>query len=269
MTEQAIDFREESEALYQLLKAVDDNGFQRKTQFKGWTINNILGHLHMWNWAADLTLRDSAAFEKFLGELMTALGAGSPLPEFEEQWRKGLSGRELLSAWYEMSLQMAEHYEAADPKKRVKWFGPDMGVRSKVTARLMETWAHGQELFDLLGVVRKDEDRIKNIAQLGISTFGWTFINRKMDVPESKPYVRLTAPSGVVWEWNDPVEDNKVEGSATEFCQVVTQTRHIDDTSLTVVGEVAKLWMSIAQCFAGPPNDPPAPGTRFTAETVK
>ena len=77
------------------------------------------------------------------------------------------------------------------------------------------------------------------------------------------PYVKLTAPSGEVWEWNDPSTTNFVEGSATEFCQVVTQTRNIADTRLRVVGETAKRWMAIAQCFAGPPEEPPAPGSRY------
>ena len=54
-----------------------------------------------------------------------------------------------------------------------------------------------------------------------------------------------------------------VEGQATEFCQVVAQTRALKDTSLRVEGDVAREWMSIAQCFAGPPENPPAPGSRF------
>jgi hypothetical protein len=43
----------------------------------------------------------------------------------------------------------------------------------------------------------------------------------------------------------------------------VTQTRNVADTGLSVTGPVAEDWMTIVQCFAGPPEDPPAPGTRF------
>jgi len=137
-----------------------------------------------------------------------------------------------------------------------------MSVRSSITARLMETWAHGQEIYDLLGVERIDGDRIKNIAVLGVNTFGWTFINRGLEVPSPVPQVRLTSPSGQNWVWNEATADELVEGSATEFCQVVTQVRNVADTRLRVTGEVASRWMSIAQCFAGPPEDPPAPGAR-------
>jgi uncharacterized protein (TIGR03084 family) len=138
-----------------------------------------------------------------------------------------------------------------------------MSVRSSITARLMETWAHGQEVYDVLGVVRVNKDRIKNVAVLGMNTFGWTFANRGLEVPADAPYVKLTAPSGEVWEWNSPSTTNFVEGSAAEFCQVVTQTRNIADTRLRVVGETAERWMSIAQCFAGPPEEPPGQGSRY------
>ncbi len=265
MIQQAIDFREESDALYQLLEPIAADDYQRKTQFKDWTINDVLGHLHMWNWAADISLNDSDAFEKFLASLIEALTTGTSLQDFEGNWRKGLNNKELLQEWRSFYIKTSKLFEEADPKLRVKWFGPDMSVRSSITARLMETWAHGQEVYDMLGVVRKNRDRIKNIAVLGVNTFGWTYTNRSMDTPKDKPYVKLTAPSGEIWEWNDPSTDNLVEGAAEDFCQVVTHVRNIGDTSLNVVGETATQWMSIAQCFAGPAVDPPKPGTRFTA----
>jgi uncharacterized protein (TIGR03084 family) len=128
----------------------------------------------------------------------------------------------------------------------------------------METWAHGQEVYDALGVVRKDEDRIKNIVVLGVNTFGWTYACRQATPPGPLPRLQLTAPSGEVWEFGEQSDKERITGSATEFCQVVTQVRNIADTSLSVEGPVASDWMSKAQCFAGAPAEPPAPGTRFT-----
>ena len=127
----------------------------------------------------------------------------------------------------------------------------------------METWAHGQEVFDHLGVERVDADRIKNIAHLGVSTFGWTYQVRRMELPPAVPHVRLTAPSGAIWTWGEEGAANAVTGSATEFCQVVTQVRSVSDTKLVVRGPVATQWMAMAQCFAGAAEPPPAPGTRF------
>ena len=130
------------------------------------------------------------------------------------------------------------------------------------TARQMETWAHGQAVYDLMGVTRAPTDRLRDIAEIGVRTYGWTFANRQRAVPGPAPHVRLTAPSGAVWTWNDPVPDNGVEGDALDFCQVVTQTRNVADTGLVVRGEVAREWMRLAQCFAGGPEDPPPPGMR-------
>lgn len=130
------------------------------------------------------------------------------------------------------------------------------------SARQMETWAHGQEIYDLVRVERNHTDRIKNIAHRGVRTYRWTFENRGEPIPGSEPYVRLTSPSGAIWEWNAPSEDNRVEGKAVEFCQVVTQVRNVADTGLVVAGKPATRWMAIAQCVAGPPENPPAPGER-------
>jgi uncharacterized protein (TIGR03084 family) len=143
-----------------------------------------------------------------------------------------------------------------------------MGVRMFTTARQMETWAHGQAIYDLMGTARQPTDRLRNIAEIGVRTYGWTFANRAIPLPGPPPYVRLTGPSGAIWEWNDPSSGNRIEGSALDFCQVVTQVRNIADTALVVTGEPARRWMSLAQCFAGSPEDPPRPGARFTARPI-
>ena len=263
MLQQAIDFREESEALFVLLDMVDEQDWERKTQFKGWTLNDVVAHLHFGNYAADLSLQDSAAFIALMRSFTAASKQGIRHLAFTSAWLAGTKHRDLLQRWREFSWEMADRFVVADPTKRVHWFGPDMSVRSSITARLMETWAHGQAVYDILGKARSEADRIKNIAVLGINTFGWSFTNRGLAVPVDRPYVRLTAPSGVMWEWGQPDQENRIEGSAVEFCQVVTQVRNIADTALRVVGKTATSWISIAQCFAGPPEDPPMPGSRF------
>lgn len=262
---QAHDFLCECVALADVLRDQADTVFDRTTLFKSWTINDVIGHLHMFNVAARLTLEDDDKFARFFAPVAERLSKGQSMLDAQYQWLDGLSGRALFHAWEEECATTTELYSKTDPKRRVKWAGPDMGARSAITARQMETWAHGQEIFDCLGLVRKNTDRIRNIAHLGVSTFGWTFVNRKQAVPEPAPHIVLTAPSGALWEWNTPQEDNRVSGSAVEFCQVVTQTRNVADTSLEATGEIAQRWLAIAQCFAGEPNDPPASGTRHVA----
>ncbi len=269
MLQQALDFEEESKALHNLLQDLDEADFEQETLFKSWTINDVIGHLHMFNVAAELSLKDEPAFLKFSEGLMEALNEPGGMLGFTNAWLDGLKGRALFAAWIENSVSMARAFEPIDPKRRLKWIGPDMSALSYVTARLMETWAHGQAIYDLCGVERENHDRIRNIAVMGVNTFGWTFRNRELPVPEPAPYVRLIAPSGAIWEWNDPAAGSRVEGEAVAFCQVVTQVRNVADTELVATGDTAEQWMALAQCFAGPPNDPPAPGTRYRQESFR
>ena len=266
MIKEASDFRKECDVLTQALEGVADETFTIVTQFKSWTIEDVISHLHMWNHAAALTLQSREAFQEFFAFVLKHLGAGEGHQQLQRAWlkefHKGISGQSLFDEWKAFYPQIAEQYHNADPNLRVAWAGPDMTTTAKIIARQMETWAHGQEVFDALGLDRSESDRIKNIADLGVRTYGWTFRNRDEEPPHPKPYVCLTAPSGAIWEWNDPQKDNIVRGDAIAFSQIVTQTRNIDDTDLEMVGDNAKAWMKVAQCFAGAPEMPPAKNVR-------
>lgn len=255
----AKDFREESKALYAVLGPLDPAEFDRATQFKGWSVNAVLQHLHFWNLMAGYQLTDEA---RLIDTLQQIFSGGGNMRAFEAEALGGLQGPKLLEAWNDGVNGTADTFSGADPKQRLKWAGPDMSARSSITARLMETWAHGQEVYDLLGVTRQNTDRIHNIVVLGVNTYGWTFKNRKLPVPKPMPYLVLTAPSGAIWTFGEAGMDERITGPAEAFCQVVTQTRNIADTTLEVTGPTATAWMSMAQCFAGAPATPPRPGTR-------
>jgi uncharacterized protein (TIGR03084 family) len=264
MLPQIADFRAEADALNALLLTLPDRDWERETLFKNWTVNDVVQHLH----ASDLMAAASAAglesFERMRADIEALRDRGMGRLE-ETRHRLGhLTGQRLRETWHAQVAALCDTLSALPPDTRLAWWGPDMGVRMFVTARQMETWAHGQEIYDLMGAARQPTDRLRNIAEIGVRTFGWTFANRGLPRPEPTPYVRLTAPSGSMWEWNIPLPDNRVEGSALDFCQVVTQVRNVADTTLTVIGEPARQWMALAQCFAGLPEDPPPPGARVT-----
>jgi uncharacterized protein (TIGR03084 family) len=267
MKEQATAFLEETEALYALLKTLPESAWSRPTLFKGWTINDVMAHLHSGNVSADLSLHDREAYNKMKADrARQAEELGLDNRAITHVWLNHVQGKALLEMWHQLCQKLARDFEVADPKKRVPWAGRDMSARSSISARLMEHWAHGQEIYDLLGMDRVSTDRIRNIAVLCVNTFGWTFNNRKMTPPPVRPRVRLTAPSGEVWEWEpepNEVTSELIEGSAEQFCQVCAQTRNIADTQLKVTGDAARQWMSLAQCFAGPPRQPPAQGARY------
>jgi uncharacterized protein (TIGR03084 family) len=259
---QAHDFRAECAALHAVLAAAPADAWQQPTQFKGWTFDDIIGHLHFSDHAAALAARSRDEVQSLFHEVHAARAAGISFADYTRRWLQGCSGPTLLERWREHAERLADTFAAFAPDHRLAWAGPDMSARSFMSARQMETWAHGQAVYDLLGLERVEHDRIRNIAVMGINTFGWAFKVHRREEPVPKPFVRLVSPSGATWEWNDPAADSRVEGSAVDFCRVVTQTRNVRDTKLVVTGVSATAWMEIAQCFAGPPERPPAPGTR-------
>lgn len=252
-------FLEECDTLAAAIEADGQGRWDAATQFKGWTVNDVLVHLHFWNEMADLSLKDDKAFTGRLGEI---------LPALQKDGLRGMEnaaiperGPELLARWQETYRDMANRWANVDPKQRLAWVGPTMSARSSITARQMETWAHGHEVFDLLGVERSESDRIKNIVVLGVNTFAFSFTLRGKTPPPEMPALTLTSPSGETWEYGVS-SAGQITGSAIGFAQAVTQTRHYADTDLKVSGDLAIEWMENAQCFAGPPEPVPARGSR-------
>lgn len=262
MLQEAVDLLAEAEALHRFLLTLDDADWSRATAFRNWTPWDVVAHLHMFDAVSLLALAGGDAFAARRAELIASMQRGESLFETGRRELGALSNAELLARWIAACRDLAAQLGASAPGRRLPWFGPDMGVRMFTTARLMETWAHGQEIYDLKRVDRAPTDRIRHICVIGVRTFGWTFANRGLEAPGPPPHVRLTAPSGAIWEWNETSESGRVEGAALEFAQVVAQTRNVADTQLRVSGDVARRWMAIAQCFAGGPVDPPKPGER-------
>ena len=259
--QQTSDFLSESQALEQLVKPLEEEDLKRSTSFKSWTFETILRHLHFWNHMANLALTSPDAFQLVLKPTVEAIMAGKTLPEIEVS-QFPVTGLDLVSLWQSGFRQVAAAFREADPTERVVWVGPSMSARSSITARQMETWAHGQAIADELGVEREEDDRIRNIVVLGVNTFGWSFTVRDMPIPHQQPFLILTAPSGREWQFGSSDSQHRITGLAHEFAQVVTQTRNIGDTQLVCEGEIAELWMHNAQCFAGAATNPPEPGER-------
>lgn len=268
MIPQIDDYRAEADELAAMLRTRPDADYERVTGFKGYTINDVLRHLHQGEHMGQLSTAGETEFRAWYDARQQRRASGVSTRDDARLQFGHLSGRALLDSWEPAVAALSARLGTLPPDSRLPWAGPGMGVRMFATARQMEIWAHGQEIYDVLGLDRAPTDRLRNIATIGVKTYGWTFANRKLPLPGDAPYVRLEAPSGAVWEWNAPTSTNAVTGAALDFCQVVTQVRNVADTRLTVVGEPARSWMAIAQCFAGPPETPPAPGARRKARAV-
>jgi hypothetical protein len=164
--------------------------------------------------------------------------------------------------WFNQArARLTEAYRLADPAVRLPWYGPPMSLASSVTARLMETWAHGQDVLDTIGIARVPTARMRHVADLGIRALRYTYTVNRLPVPAEPIRVELAGPDGARWDWGPAGAANRVSGTALDFCLLVTQRRHRDDTALEVTGAVARQWMSIAQAFAGPAGPGRAPSS--------
>jgi uncharacterized protein (TIGR03084 family) len=166
----------------------------------------------------------------------------------------------LLATWRDGRTRLAQAAAAVPADARIEWYGPSMSKRSFLSARLMETWAHGQDVVDAVGAERPATDRLRHVAQLGVITRAWSYKNRGLEAPEEEVRVELAAPSGDAWTWGPADSANSITGPAEDFCLVVTQRRHVDDTALVTNGALAREWMEIAQAFAGPATAGPVAG---------
>ena len=122
------------------------------------------------------------------------------------------------------------------------------------TARLMETWAHGLDVADTLGVKRPATARLRSIAHIGVRTRDFAFSINGLTPPAEPFRVELRAPDRSVWEWGPDDAEQRVTGAAEDFCMLVTQRRPRADLDVHPVGADAEQWLGIAQAFAGPPG---------------
>ncbi|MFF7637647.1 TIGR03084 family metal-binding protein [Kitasatospora sp. NPDC008050] len=248
------DLRDEGDELDALVADLPEDRWSTPTPAPGWTVAHQIAHLA---WTDDWTLRsvrDPAGFHPAATELLAgpsefegivdhgaAIGAALRPAELLARWRLGR--REVLAALAEVSSDT-----------RLPWFGPPMKAPSMATARIMETWAHGDDVAQALGVERKPTARLRHIAHLGVRTLGFAFSAHGLAVPSEPVRVELTGPDGEEWSWGPAGAADRIAGPALDFCLLVAQRRHPDDLALRVTGPVATAWVPIAQVFAGPPG---------------
>jgi len=256
------DLLAEYDELADLCDGLSDAQWQQNSKFYGWTPWDEVAHLAYFDGAAIEAIDDAPTFQKNAQALMQQMLRGEQISAIARAHYAATPDRRLLAPWRERYRELVQRLRVRDPKDRLPWYGPSMSARSFATARLMETWAHGQDIWDVAGRRRPLTHRLRHIAHLGVTTLGWTYVNRQQPVPQVTPFVQLDAPEGGSWSWGDPATEERVCGPAFDFCLVVTQRRHVQDTRLRVQGPITQQWLQMAQCFAGPPADGPAPGVR-------
>jgi uncharacterized protein (TIGR03084 family) len=242
------DLDAESADLDGALAPLDETEWRTPTPAAGWCIADQVSHLAYFDGAA---LAAAVEPDRFRREAAELTAGAADFPDRIAATYSAVDGTELL-AWFRLARrEFLDGFATIEPSRRLPWYGPDMSAASSVTARLMETWAHGQDVADALGRVRPATNRLRNIAHLGVATIGFSHALNGRPAPTEPIRVELIGPDGDPWAWGPAGATNVVRAPALDFCLVVTQRRHRDDTALTTTGPIAEQWISIAQAFAG------------------
>jgi uncharacterized protein (TIGR03084 family) len=248
------DLAAEHDDLDSMVAGVHGVDWSIETPAPGWQIRDQISHLWFFDQRARMALEDPAAFAEDAQWLMANGGVDVSIAA-----GRSLEPNELVESWRDDRRRLLDAPSSVEQSARVPWYGPAMSARSFITARLMETWAHGQDVADALGVARRPTARLRHVAHIGVRARPFSYALHGMQMPADDVAVRLSGPNGEQWEWGDSVA-NVVSGPALDFCLVVTQRRHRADTELDTRGDVAVEWMAIAQAFAGGPGAGRRPG---------
>ena len=257
------DLKAQYQELDDLVTELDEKQWHLKTPFFNWTIFDEVAHIAFFDHESLLAIEKPVQFKKRAKNILEIVHSGDNWPERFNPMLGIKEPNELLDYWRTIRVRLTDRLKLMAPNNRLMWYGPDMNAHSFATARLMETWAHAQDIFDTLRIKRQNCARLRHVAHIGVSTFGWSFMVKKMKVPNIEPRVELSGPEGEQWIWGKSGTANRVWGDAEDFCLVVTQRRNVLDTKLKWNGIHEGKWLSIAQAFAGVSEEPPMPGVRM------
>ncbi len=256
------DLLAEQRSLDDIVAGLGDDRWALPTPSPRWSVADQIAHLTYFDHAAAVAITDPEGFQALLAELIGAdVADEADGDDLTLGSYRAMSPAELLDRWRANRADLAAASATLDDATRIAWYGPSMGSKSFLTARLMECWAHGQDIADALGVERTSTDRLRHVARLGFITRAWSYLNRGLEPPADPVRVELTLPSGETLTFGPDDAADSIVGPALDFCLVVTQRRHADDTALAITGESAREWMDMAQAYAGPPSDGPSPAT--------
>ncbi|MCL4154670.1 UNVERIFIED_CONTAM: hypothetical protein GTU68_034552 [Idotea baltica] len=251
------DLRAEGDELDQVVSTLAPEQWASPTPAEGWTIATQIAHLTWTDEVAYIAATDEAAFTHQLDAALADIDG------FVDKAAADIAATdpaELLPRWRAGRKQLVTALGNVPDGTKLPWFGPPMSAASMVTARLMETWAHGQDVGDALGVEREPTARLRNIAHIGVRTRDFAFVSNDLEPPAEPFLVELSGPDGILWTWGPADAAQQVRGPAADFALLVTQRRHLDDLSLVGTGSDAQKWLTIAQAFAGPPGGGRAAG---------
>jgi uncharacterized protein (TIGR03084 family) len=250
------DLKAEGKAVESLVADLTEEQWRTLTPAEGWDIATTIAHL-LWTDEASVLAIEGTTGDKEPWDALIMKAFENPdgfVDNAALSLAKDLTGAELLARWRGSRSALDARLRVVPNGQKLMWFGPPMSAASMATARLMETWAHGLDVADALGVTAEPTNRIRHIASLGFRTRNFAYATNNLPAPEGDIRLDLVAPDGDVWSFGPEDAAQTVTGSAYDFCRLATQRIHRDDTDLVATGPDAEQWLTIAQAFAGPPG---------------
>ena len=246
-----IDLEAEHLALAELVDSLTDRDWELPTPAPGWRVRHQIAHLAYFSDAAVTALRDPEAFSSLRArsDVDSVRYSESVLEPYAD-----MPGSELACVWLDAVGRLVAALRAADLAQRVPWYGPSMSQTSMITARLMEAWAHGQDVRDALGLKPLESGRLAHVARLACMARSYSYTNRRFEVPEVPVRVILTRPAAEPWEWTETISLETIKGPLLDFCLVLTRRRHWSSSRMVAHGQAAREWLTIGQAYAGPPG---------------
>ncbi|MGW2106765.1 TIGR03084 family metal-binding protein [Streptomyces sp. NPDC001948] len=251
------DLRDESQELDALVRELSAGQWAAATPAPGWSIAHQIAHL---TWTDEVALLAATDADAFAGEVARAMEAPeSFVDRGAEEIAAALDPEALLARWRAGRERLEAVLRRAPAGTRIPWYGPPMSVASMATARIMETWAHGQDVADALGVTRTPTARLRHVARIGVRARDYAYLVRGIKAPGEEFRVELEAPGDGPVVFGPEGAPQRVTGPLVDFCLLVTQRAHRDDLAVRATGPDADQWLDIAQAFAGPAGPGRAP----------
>lgn len=249
------DWQAESENLLEILDELNDEQWEMPTPAPGWTVKHQVAHLDWTERMLLLSVKDTQEFNRVRKGVMV-----SPDEAVDRAAKANAhqSGRELTMAWMETRKSLYEQLWLLEHGQRIAWFGPSMGVATALSARIMEIFAHGQDIRDALGIAPSASDRLRHIAHLAIAARDFSFTANSVSIPEEEFRIELEY-LGQIWTWGPEQSAERVIGLALDFGMLATRRRHRDDCAVKAYGEQSNRWLDIIQAYAGSPGQGRAP----------
>lgn len=251
VTELAADLLDETAALRAMLVDLDDAAWHAVTPATPWRVLDQVAHLAAFDERQRLAVAAPAGFAALVAD---EVGEGIDVVELVRGEVAHLTPAEVL-AWFDrIRPEMVEALLAAPDGTRIAWYGPPMGVASALTARLMETWAHGVDVADTVGVALASTDRLRHVAQLAHRAIPFAFAAHRTPLPDEGIAFELEVPGGSTLLVGELSARARVSGPLLDLCLLAVQRRAIEDLDLRADGAAAAAWCQVAQAFAGPPG---------------